>query len=378
MRTGQVIEGLDSFHARISASQGGFLSLLAEADELELWRDEGARDTAHWVSLRYGISWWKADRWVEAAHALETLPKIAEAFSTGVLSIDKVVELVRFATPETQERLIRWAQGVSAGAIRRRADVEARPQPDDAAEAERDRYLDWWWLEGGLRLALQGELPAADGAAIVRAIERRAARIPRMPGEEHPANAPARRADALVALRTEGSTGSQPETTVVIHSKVEGFESNGEIEGGGVVHPRTLQRMLCAAKVEDVLEDDLRNPLALGRTTREPSKAMMRALRYRDQECRFPDCQSTRYTVAHHLLWWPDRPGQPAPALHVPPQTGARVRLEGRESIRRSRRVALSQRGPVPGGAAANRGGTLRAQADRTRARRRGLTSASP
>jgi hypothetical protein len=37
---------------------------------------------------------------------------------------------------------------------------------------------------------------------------------------------------------------------------------------------------------------------------REPSGAMMRALRYRDRECRFPSCGPTRFTVAHHLVWW--------------------------------------------------------------------------
>src|SRR5919197_599572 len=35
-------------------------------------------------------------RWIEAAHALEDLPSIAEAFASGELGLDKVVTLTRF------------------------------------------------------------------------------------------------------------------------------------------------------------------------------------------------------------------------------------------------------------------------------------------
>ena len=83
------------------------LHLIADADRAEIWRDCGARDTAHWLTIRYGISQWKARRWIGAAHALENLPLIAEALEQGGLGIDKVVELTRFATPKTEARLIR-------------------------------------------------------------------------------------------------------------------------------------------------------------------------------------------------------------------------------------------------------------------------------
>jgi hypothetical protein len=289
MQIDRLIGGLDAFNARVSASQRGFLALLAEADERELWREEGARDMAHWVSMRYGISWWKADRWVRAAHQLERLPKVADALSSALLSIDKVVELTRFATPETEERLIRWADGVSAGAIRRRADVETKPKPEEAAEAERDRYLDWWWRDGGLRLVVEGELPPAEGAEVIAAIERWASRVPAVPGEEDVANAPARRADALVALCTKGLGAPEAGACIVVHVQADtATRSNGELEGGGVLHPRTIDRLLCAGRVQAVLEDENRNPRSVGRVSREPSAAMIRMLRYRDHECRFP------------------------------------------------------------------------------------------
>src|SRR6266508_2356946 len=66
---------------------------------------------AHWLGMRYGISDWKAHRWIAAAHALEDLPLMSEAFCPGELGIDKVVALTRFATPKTEARLIPWARG---------------------------------------------------------------------------------------------------------------------------------------------------------------------------------------------------------------------------------------------------------------------------
>src|ERR671937_905338 len=150
-----LISAIDDVYRVISLGHRDLLSLLAQADREELWRNEGARDMAHWVQTHLGISWWKADRWVRAAHALEILPRTAEALCSSRLSIDKVVELARFATPRTEARLIGWAETVSTAAIRHRADVESRPLPEDAEAAEATRFLEYRWIDGGLTLGLR-------------------------------------------------------------------------------------------------------------------------------------------------------------------------------------------------------------------------------
>lgn len=88
----------------MAAAHRRMLSLIAEIDRRRVWRDLGARDTAHWLSIRYGVSQWKARRWIDAAHALESLPAVSEALESGELHLDKVAELTRFATPETESR----------------------------------------------------------------------------------------------------------------------------------------------------------------------------------------------------------------------------------------------------------------------------------
>jgi len=113
----EIIRSIDALNARACSTQRELFGLIAEGDRREVWRNGGAANMAHWVCMRYGISYWKAERWIAASHALERLPRLSEAFASGELSIDKVVELTRFATPETEGRLILWAQEVSSGCI---------------------------------------------------------------------------------------------------------------------------------------------------------------------------------------------------------------------------------------------------------------------
>jgi hypothetical protein len=175
---------LDDVNAQIGRMQRQLLQLIADADRREIWRDSGARDTAHWLAIRYGISERKARRWVAAAHALENLPLIAEALERGELGIDKVVELSRFASSEQEARLVGWAKTVSVGALRHRADLEQKASIKDVRETERSREVSWWYFDEGRRFGLEADLPASSGPVIVNALEREAERITALPGEE--------------------------------------------------------------------------------------------------------------------------------------------------------------------------------------------------
>lgn len=305
----ELIEALDASHERACQSQRRMLALIAEADRRESWLDSGARDMAHWLSMRYGISHWKARRWILAGHALERLPRLSEALAMGRLGLDKAVELARFASPDDEGDLIRWADGVSCAAVRHRGDVWARAQREEILDAERARMLTWWWFEEDRRFGLHAELPAAEGAIVARAIERLAERIPAMPDEESDCFVEARRADALVALCSKGAgmDGDPARATVVVHAQAAGLADGSggcEIEGGTAVPPDTVQRLLCNARVQTVVEDGAGEVLRLGRLSREPSAWMIRQIRYRDRECRFPGCGSRRFTEAHHIVWW--------------------------------------------------------------------------
>src|SRR5262249_44804352 len=94
-----LLRELDASNAELCRAQRRFFSLIAEADRTSVWESSGARDMVHWLRMRYGISDYKARRWIDASHALGSLPEISEALSSGRLGVDKVVELTRFATP---------------------------------------------------------------------------------------------------------------------------------------------------------------------------------------------------------------------------------------------------------------------------------------
>jgi uncharacterized protein DUF222/HNH endonuclease len=301
-----VVGRLDSVYGRVCSVERELFGLIAEVDRSGVWRASEARDLAHWLSMRYGISSWKAHRWVAAATALEALPRLSEAFASGRLGVDKVVELARFATADDEAGLAEWAATVSCARIRRVADLALRPRGE---ELETSRRLSWWYFDDGTRFGLEAELPAAQGAIVARALGRLAGEIPVMPGEEGSMWTGARRADALVAIAS-AAVATRPDVdraTVVVHAPLAAFELDGpagEAEDGGIVPSETVRRLACNARFQVVVEDAGGNPVRVGRLTRVPPAWMMRQLRHRDRECRFPGCGMRAYAQAHHVVWW--------------------------------------------------------------------------
>jgi hypothetical protein len=171
--------------------------LVYEYDRRKLWRRDGCRHMGQWLAAHLGVTASEGLRWTAAARALEDLPLIAEAFERGVLSLDKVLQLARFATPESEKQLLKWARRASVNAIRRRADLAHRSSLQETRSAYEDRFLEWWWYDDGTRLGIGGLLPADGGAALVQALEVLAGAEPRVPSR---ATFEQRCADALVAL----------------------------------------------------------------------------------------------------------------------------------------------------------------------------------
>ena len=310
-RREDLIHEADTWHGRCSSALRELFRVIVELDGNGSWEERyGARDLAHFISMRYGISHWKATRWIQAAHALGRLPQLSEALASGELGVDKVVELCRFAAPETEGSLILWAKRVSTASVRHKADLVLRRAIEEVRDAERSRFLNWWYTDEGKRLGLEAELPAAEGAVVKNAIEGIAKRIPVMPGEEDEVHAEARRADALVMLASAQVSSNEDDpdrATVVVHVRAGGFgEENGasELEDGPVTHSETANRLACSGRLPWLLEDQKGDILRVGRQRRNPPRWMIRALKHRDRECQFSGCGARRYLQAHHIRHW--------------------------------------------------------------------------
>jgi hypothetical protein len=271
------------------------------------WERWGARDGAHWLGMRMGISYWKASRMLQAASALGELPRLSAALRDGALELDKVLELARFATASDEAELISWATTHAASRIRREGDRRRRQEAEEVREIERTRSVHWWFQDGSFEL--EASLPAAQGATVAKALERVAETIPVMPGEEGAYGSEQRRADALVVL-CSGRLASDPDpdrATVVVHAQLADLNGSGagsEIESGDVVAPASVQRLLCDARAQVLIEDEHGEVVGVSSTRREPSAWMVRQVRYRDRTCRFPGCDARRFTQAHHIRFW--------------------------------------------------------------------------
>jgi hypothetical protein len=70
-----VVESADEAHADICSAHRRLFSFIAQIDRGQLWKRDGAHDMAHWLWMRYGLSDWKARRWLAAAQCATSISR---------------------------------------------------------------------------------------------------------------------------------------------------------------------------------------------------------------------------------------------------------------------------------------------------------------
>src|SRR5947207_14656955 len=104
--------------AEIEVATARLLDLIRDFDARGGWAN-GFKTCAEWLSWRVGMDLGAAYQRVRVARALPKLPRISQALARGKLSYSKVRALTRVATPETEERRLKFARRGGAGHVDR-------------------------------------------------------------------------------------------------------------------------------------------------------------------------------------------------------------------------------------------------------------------
>jgi len=303
-----VEDEISTLQAHINAATAELLSYVARLETEDIWAQwSGVRSAPDWVAWRLGLTRAESCRYVETAVKLESLPEIKAAFAKGEFSFEQVATICTVATPDTQQTMLTLLRYSTAIQLKRICAAYLREVSSmDAAVKHASHYVRRRKTPDGM-YQLSARLSPEDGAVLDQAL---AAAMEKLREEE---DAEASAADALVALAhgslgTGAMTGSSAERFQVnIHIDLENLlgedGKRSEIEGWGSIHPATAQRLCCDGGIVTFFEKG-GEIVGTGRKTRTISPALRRALYSRDKHCRFPGCNQSVFTEAHHILFW--------------------------------------------------------------------------
>ena len=153
------------------------LELLVRFDDIEGWRESGAKHCADWMDTALGIDRRSAWERLRIGRKLRLLPVIQHLFRCGRLSWSKVRILVAVADPDNEEKLAHAALDASVRDVQRLCNEYRWPETEDEAgdqvRAEKQherRRLSWQQLDDGSTL-IQLVLPPEKAQNFLHAVE---------------------------------------------------------------------------------------------------------------------------------------------------------------------------------------------------------------
>jgi hypothetical protein len=324
----------DSFHRSIEELDGEicrlarqlnaetyrFLMLVRDFDDRYGFAKWSLRSCADWLAWRCGMTASTAREKLRTAHALRGLPVLSAAFADGRLSYSKVRALTRAATAANEDLLLAYALDATAEQVEERCRQirNVAPESTDVARGVWERRsLTVSRNLGRGTLSILVELPVEDGEVVANALDNAVAAGDVAAGiefasEREPAGAGwrAQQADALVAIAKAylaGGKAGDGGGSVADHYQVVVHVDETALRGGAGrsdLPLETVKRLLCDASLIALVEDELGNPLAVGRKQRVLSTPLRRALWARDRGCTFPGCRNKRFIDGHHIQHW--------------------------------------------------------------------------
>jgi hypothetical protein len=288
---------------------------------------DGTATVVTWIGRTCGMSATSAADRLCVGTQLESLPKIAEALSSGEIGYqsasllchlrdqlgdkrelfdeDEMLELARRHSVFNLRQLCRYARHV--------ADPDGFFNDAEADYSRRRLHISQ--MPDGMH-AIDGVLDPAGGAALRTALESLAKRL----GPDDDRTHKQRMADAVAEMahhamdegRLPKRNGVKPHVTVT--TTLDGLKSEvgapaADIELSLPISTRTLERLACDCTISRVLLADS-TVIDVGKATRVVSAPTRRALRVRDRGCRWPGCdRQVNWSTPHHIIAWSTKRG---------------------------------------------------------------------
>lgn len=268
---------------------------------------DGYANAASWVQWHLGVSARTARSWVRLASHLVELPVIRAALAAGTVSLEQVELLLRHQDGRSEDRMLDIAAEHPDLEELRRELIEVSP-PAAAPEDGLPRLTTDWRDDA---LHLRGIVPGVDGVMVERALLRIAEKAPKDEQTGLYREFDLRMGEALVevasaSLADEQRSDADRATVVVhmaaadlVHRRGDGWDAAQRMLSGA-----EIDRLLCDARVQPALHDADGVTVGIGRTSRTIPAWLRRVVEGRDQGCRFPGCQRTRWLDCHHIVPW--------------------------------------------------------------------------
>ena len=334
----------------LNASYSRLVAIVADALLDESWAIAGIQSPEHWLTMRAGLSPFRARQIVQVARRRGDLPTVMGEFADGQLSLDQVLVVARYApahveasvaelavhasVPQLRRALSQYSfdppaepgytQGSTTREVKTEAaaedaaadvsgdteEVDARgPQPGDppswggfaliedraGAPAELSISSDHWG-----RFTMRFSAPADVGALVEAALKE-------AKGALFQAGRPeVTMGDALVqiaqtSLGSVESINRRDAFRTYVHLDTEG----GWLTGRPRLPIHLVDKLTCDGIVQPVWHTQ-GAPVNVGRAQRIVPTRTRRLVEDRDRGCRFPGCAATAHVECHHLIHWAD------------------------------------------------------------------------
>ena len=307
------VDGDDGLGGRVVAAyQGvtaatlGLFDLIAEMDTTEAFLPR-YQNTAVWLRWHLGVKASTARLYVRLARGLSQFPQFRSTFAAGSMSVDQLHILLRVATVDNQHQLVDLVAGSSDIDQLTEQITAIQDQPDDIVEPPEGPRVRTWWRDDTLRV--DATIGGVDGIMVERALLRLGAQTPKDPHTGLYRHADDRMGDALVQMASESlaNDGDHDRATIVVHipaADLVNQSGDGWDAANRIFTAAELQRLACDSRLQPALHDHHGTTIGVGRTTRTIEGWLRRLVEGRDQRCRFPGCDQTRWLHSHHIVSW--------------------------------------------------------------------------